>query len=265
MLATMRIFALFLLAFVARAAKADEQPICADRPGKSSETCTVPVRHWQVEAGIADWSVQKAGGERDTSLVLGETTIKYGLSDRLDIEIDVTPWQRQTSRSGNLRDSAAGFGDVLAQLKYQLTQPSSALQISVYPFVKIPTAKRPLGNGRWEGGFLLPIGYQIPKSAFSVGLTPEVDWFADSDGRGHHAAMVQVANIGWQANDRLSLSAEIWGQWDWDPAGTGKQASADGAIAYLLSNDLQLDAGVNIGLNKQTPDVELYTGVSKRF
>ena len=64
---------------------------------------------------------------------------------------------------------------------------------------------------------------------------------------------------------KLNLSAEIWGQWDWDPAGTTRQASADGAVAYLLSNNVQLDAGANFGLNRNTPDVELYGGVSKRF
>ena len=44
-----------------------------------------------------------------------------------------------------------------------------------------------------------------------------------------------------------------------------RQASWDASIAYLVSKDLQLDAGANFGLNKQTPDVELYTGISARF
>jgi hypothetical protein len=32
-----------------------------------------------------------------------------------------------------------------------------------------------------------------------------------------------------------------------------------------VNKDLQFDAGANFGLNRQTPDVELYTGVSVRF
>jgi hypothetical protein len=133
------------------------------------------------------------------------------------------------------------------------------------PFVKPPTAKHALGNGKWEGGLRVPIGYAIAKSPFSIGLTPELDWVADADGHGHHAAMIQVASLGWQASAKLNLSAEIWDQWDWDPGGTGKQVSADGSIAYLLNNNVQLDGGANLGLNRQTPDVELYAGMSKRF
>ncbi|MEO8454296.1 MAG: transporter [Sphingomicrobium sp.] len=247
------------------AAAADEQSICADRPGKATSACTVPAGHWQVETGLADWTLDKSAGERDMSLVIGETTVKYGLTDRSDIEVDVTPWQHATSRGPGFRDSSSGIGDVNVIYKQGLTSPDAALQVTLYPFVKIPTAKRPLGNGKWEGGLKLPIGYAIPKSPLSIALTPELDWAADAEGHGHHAEMAQVASLGWAATDTLNLSVEIWGQWDWDPGGTTRQASADGSIAYLLSNSVQLDAGGNFGLNSQTPDVELYVGVSKRF
>jgi hypothetical protein len=249
----------------AAAQAADEQPICADRPGKGTSTCTAPAGHWQVETGLADWSLQKGQGERDTSLVLGETTIKYGLTDRSNIEIDVTPWQRSTSRAAGVRDSASGFGDLSILYKHRLTGDDAPVQVSALPFVKLPTAKHSLGNGKWEGGLLVPISFAIGKSPFSIGLTPEVDWAADSDGRGHHAAMAQVASLGWQVTDKLNLSAELWGQWDWGPAGTTRQASADSSVAYLLNKEVQVDAGANFGLNRQTPDVELYAGVSKRF
>ena len=251
------------LASGARAA--DLGPICAARPGKSTPACTVSAGHFQLEAGLADWSLQKRQGERDTSLVIGETTFKYGLDDRSDIEVDVTPWQRITARSGGIRQRASGVGDVTLAYKRQLTAPGGSFQVAIMPFVKAPTARRSLGNGKWEGGVLLPIGFSIADSPFSVGLTPEVDWVADGDGHGHHAAMAQVASIGLQASDKLSLSADLWEQWDWDPAGTTRQATADASVAYLVSDSLQLDGGANIGLNRQSPDVELYAGVSKRF
>jgi hypothetical protein len=41
--------------------------------------------------------------------------------------------------------------------------------------------------------------------------------------------------------------------------------SGDAAAAYLIRSDVQLDAGVNLGLNRATPDVEIYAGVAKRF
>jgi hypothetical protein len=246
-------------------AAADEQPICADRPGKATSACTVPVGHWQIEAGLADWTLQKSGGERDTSLVIGETTFKYGVSDSTDVEVDITPWQRETSRFDGVHDSAGGIGDVRVIAKQRLTSADAPVQVIAMPYVKMPTAPHSLGNGRWEGGLLVPIGYSIPKTPLSIGLTPEVDWVADADGSGHHAAMEQVVSLGWAVSEKLNLSAELWGGWDWDPAGTTRQYSADGAVAYLLTKDVQLDAGADFGLNQATPDVELYGGISVRF
>jgi len=61
------------------------------------------------------------------------------------------------------------------------------------------------------------------------------------------------------------VSTELWAAWDWEPSGTVKQASWDGAVAYDIGKDLQLDAGANFGLNRQTPGVEVYSGISVRF
>jgi hypothetical protein len=250
---------------VAAAATDDDGPICADRPGKSSQACTVPAGHLQFESSFADWTVGKADGERDSTLAIGETGFKYGLTNRSHIDVDVRPWVRVTSRIGDVRDQASGFGDVLVSYKYRLTAADSALLIAVSPFVKAPTAKRSIGNGKWEGGLIVPIQYAIRKTPLVISLTPEVDWNADSDGRGYHAAMSNVANLGWQVTDKLNLSGEIWWQWEWDPAGTARQASADGAIAYLVNNRLQFDAGANLGLDRNTPDLELYVGVARQF
>ena len=193
--------------FVAGTAAADEQPICADRPGKATSACTVPTGRWQVETGLADWALQKGGDERDTSLTLGETTVKFGLTSGSDIEVDVTPWERSTSRLGTVHESASGFGDLDVIYKQRVTSRDGPLQIIVMPFVKLPTANDRLGNGKWEGGVLAPIGYVIPKSPFSIGATPEFDWVADADGHGHHLAMQQVATLGWAATTASSCGA----------------------------------------------------------
>jgi hypothetical protein len=246
-------------------AVADDQQICADRPGKSSQACTVPAGHFQFESSIADWTLTKGGGERDTALAIGETGFKYGLTDRSHIDVDITPWERVTSRGGSVRDHASGFGDILVNYKYRMTAADAAFALAISPFIKIPTAKRPLGNRRLEAGLLVPMQYSLPHSQLALSFTPEVDWSADSDGHGHHVAASQVVNLGWQATPKLNLSGEVWSQWDWDPAGTGKQVSADGAVAYLVNNKVQLDAGANFGLNRQTPDIDVYTGIAVQF
>ena len=247
------------------AAQADGDAICADRPGKATATCTVPIHVWQIESGIADWSLQRSTGERDTALILGETVVKYGLSDRTDIGIDLTPYVRISNRGDGGARVASAIGDLSIQVKHRLTGEQAPLQVAILPVVTAPVAGHDVGAGAWQFGLLLPVGYSIPNSALSIALTPEVDLLPDADRHGRHLAMAQVAGLGWQASRKLTLSAELWGMWDWDPAGTTRQASVDGSAAYLLNKAVQLDAGANLGLNRQTPDVEIYAGFSIRF
>jgi hypothetical protein len=218
----------------------------------------------QVESGLVDWTRDQADGLEADSLVLGATAFKYGLSDRWHIEVDVAPYVGTRVRGGSLHQSDSSFGDLTFRSKYRLTS-GDGVQVALLPFVKIPTANSSIGNRKVEAGLALPIDYSIPNSPFSVALGPEIDWLADGAGSGHHAAMVQVVGVGVQVAPRLTLGADLWGQWNWDPAGTGKQATADGSVAYLVSDSVQLDGGANFGLNRQTADVELYAGVSKRF
>ena len=187
------------------------------------------------------------------------------MSSNADIELWVTPLETLDLHGQQAHEHHSSFGDMLLRVKYELTSDSAPVQVALDPFVKIPTANHLLGNGKIEGGLLVPVQAALGGSGLSMSLDPELDLLADQDGRGRHVAMSQVFNLGMPINQKLNVSAELWGMWDWDPAGTGRQYSADAALAYLPNKNLQLDWGANFGLNRQTPDLELYSGVSVRF
>jgi len=254
-----------MLVAAASAAAADEPPICADRPSKSTGPCTVPTGRWQVETGLIDWSRDRSGGVRTDAIQWGNTAIKYGLSANTDVELWLTPLETLSIHGGGARQHHSSFGDTLVRVKHALTSNDAAVQIALDPFVKVPTASRQLGNRKVEAGLLVPVQIGLGKGPLTLSLGPELDLLADGDGHGRHVATQQVVNLGFAASDKLSLSTELWAMWDWDPSGTGKQASWDGSAAYLVSKDVQIDAGANFGLNDQTPGIELYTGVSVRF
>jgi hypothetical protein len=247
------------------AAVAQDQPICPDRPSKSTGECTVPQGRWQVETGLVDWSRDKSEGVRTEVTAWGGSLIKYGIAPAADVELGITPLETLSIDGPGMHEHHSSFGDVIVRVKYRLTPDGSPVSIALDPVVKLPTANHELGNGKVEGGLLVPIGAQLGKGPLTLSLDPELDLLSDEDGHGHHAATQQVLNLGFQVNDRLSVSTELWAMWDWDPAGTGREVSADGSVAYLLSKNLQVDAGANFGLNKQTPGAELYTGMSVRF
>jgi Putative MetA-pathway of phenol degradation len=225
----------------------------------------VPQGKWQIETGLIDWSRDKSDGVTTDTTVWGNTAIKYGVSGNADVELWVTPLETLSVHGGGVNEHHSSFGDTLVRVKYDLTADDAPVQVALDPFVKIPTANHQLGNGKLEGGLLIPVEASLGKSGLTLSLDPELDVLADEDGHGRHLAMVQVFNLGASLSEKVNVSAELWGQWDWDPAGTQKQYSADIAFGFLPTKDLQLDGGANFGLNRNTPDVELYVGVSKRF
>lgn len=241
-----------------------QAPICADRPAKGNAVCTVPAGSFQVETGLADWTLAKQSGTRSEFVSLGSTVLKYGLSDRSDVELGITPYARASVRDGAGRSHAAGVGDVVVRFKHQLTGSSAKLQAALLPFVKIPTAASGLGNGQVEAGLAVPMSFALIGPA-TMTLGPELDWLADGDGHGRHLALVNLANLSLPIAPRVTAAAELWSNFNFDPAATLNQASADAALAYAVSNDAQLDAGANFGLTRDTPDVELYAGASLRF
>jgi hypothetical protein len=249
----------------ASAAAAADEPICADRPGKANPSCTVPPGMVQVETAAAGWSRDGGGDSRSEELDIGATAVKFGLGDRLHLEIDVAPFVEVRSRDGALRNRRSGFGDSGIALKYRLTSNSAPVQAALYPFAKFPTARHGLGNGRLEGGMALLVDGSFGTSAVGWNVAPQVDLIADGDGSGYHLGSTQAVSIGAPLGRRFTISGDLWGSWNFDPAGTVRQYSADAAAALLVRDDLQLDAGVNVGLNREAADIEIYSGIALRF
>jgi hypothetical protein len=94
---------------------------------------------------------------------------------------------------------------------------------------------------------------------------PEVDVLKNSSDDGRHIGMAQLINLGFSLPHNLTLYGELWGNWNFDPAGMVQQFSADAAIAYGVSEYLQLDMGLNVGLNKDTPNLQDHVGISQKF
>lgn len=261
----MKRLAIFLLALgMASTAYAQDPPICTDRPAKANSVCTVAPGRLQLETSAAGWGLTKSSGNRSELLTLASSIGKIGLSERSDLQIGFTPLAQITGSGGGTRDRVSGFGDVLVRYKHRLTAKDAPVQAALIPFIKLPTARRGLGNGQVEGGIAVPISIALGKPATLI-LGPELNLLADSDGRGRHLALVNLVNVSVPVASRWTAAAEVWTNLNFDPAGTVKQASADAALAYAVTRDLQLDIGANVGLTAATPDLELYAGISIRF
>ncbi len=251
-------------------AAADPPPalsgICTDRPTKSNYACTVDSGHFQYEADVFNGSFSRLDGiTTDTWLILNPT-LKYGLSPNVDIEASFSPLAIvRTHDDAGKGQTLTGVSDLYLRMKYEfLNIGGGDLQATVLPYVKAPTARIGIGNGAVEGGVLLPVNYKLT-DIITLTTVPEIDVFKNAVGGGRHVNTAQLINLGVSLPHGFTLYGELWGNWNFDPSGTTRQYSADMAVAYGVTPYLQLDAGLNLGLNKYTPDVQAYVGVSRKF
>ncbi len=268
----MRLFALALLAVSGTTASAEvvptsskpDAPICTDRPTKSNFACTVPKGRVQIEADAFNWLTTAADGARFDQQLFTNPTLKFGIGDSSDIQLNWAPLVRARTREADGSVAVReGVGDLTLRFKQRLTPADGALQVALLPFIKLPTAPTGIGNGKVEGGLAVPINYSVP-GGWTITFGPQLDILADFDGDGRHLGLTGLVNIGKQIGE-VTLYNEIWTSQNFDPSGTFDQWSYDVAVAWLVSPTLQLDVGANIGLNRNTPDVVSYVGISARF
>jgi hypothetical protein len=245
------------------------RPPCTDRPTKSTSPCTVDPGHLQIESDIFNVTFDHSGGADTTTSLYTNPTIKWGVSDNVDVELNIAPFETVVSRdrATDITTRASGVGDLFGRVKIELVGADGGnVGFALEPYVKIPTAPVGVGNGAVEYGVIAPISLSLPAN-WSLVIDPEVDDLKNALGEGRHANYSGLLSFSYPATKTVTVSAEIWGDVNDDPSGVVRQASADLGLAWIpaSSPNLQWDGGVNLGLNSQTPAAQAYIGVSRRF
>jgi hypothetical protein len=259
----MRIALTLLPILLAAASARAEGPrdFCADRPGKATPPCILDVGHVQLETALTDAVFRRSDDDRQETYALGSSELRIGLGRRLEAEAAWTPVIIDHHRGAS---RVTGVGDLTLGARWALSDPDKAgAAVSVQGFVNAPTATHGLGAGGWAGGARLPMAMALP-GGFAIGVTPEADVARNANGWGALLAVNATLSISRGFGD-TTLGAELWGQIDDDPAARTSMATFDLTAAHALGKDSQLDGGVNLALNRNAPDLEVYAGLSHRF
>ena len=233
----------------------DVRDFAPDRPSRSDSPFTVPQGYVQFETDLASYTHT---GEILQTL---DPTFKYGLTNLADIEVQIGGLIAQ--QNGN--QTSEGFGDVVVRSKLNLIGDDNGnIVAALIPYIKIPTARSPIGNEEAEGGVNAPVLFNLP---FDLGLTiePEIAVLKNALNDGKQASFTGIVNLGRKIFGNLSGFVEFYDQTYTDPGTKGPDVTFDYGVSYLITPAVQLDAGANVGLNRSTPSLNAYTGVAFRF
>lgn len=262
----------FLLLFAALTAAPpalaadDRRDLCPDRPGLGTPACTVEPGVVVLEMGLADWTLDRTATSRTDSWTLGDALLRTGLTPSLEVQVGwtmlghVRERDRTTGKVGNRTRT----GDVTLALRQNVSNPDgSGFSVALMPYATLPLGGAGVGAGDWGAGLIVPVSVDL--GALSLGFTPHVDAAVDGDGDGRHLAYGSVAGIGFGVTDDISMAAEVSLTRDRDPDGRSTEALAGLSAGWQPDADSQWDVGANVGLNRDSPDVELYFGYVRRF
>lgn len=244
----------------------DRREFCPDRPGLGTPACTVEPGTVMLEVGLADWTLDRTADSRTNAWTFGDALLRAGLTPSLEVQVGWTMLGhvRERDRATGHANSRTRTGDVTLALRQNLSHPDgSGFSVALMPYATLPLGGDGVGAGDWGAGLIVPASLDL--GALSLGLTPHVDAAVDSDGNGRHLAYGSVAGLGFSVSDDISVAAEVSLTRDRDPGGHSTEALAGLSAGWQPDADSQWDIGANIGLNRDSPDVELYFGFARRF
>lgn len=244
--------------------------MATDRPDKTESAYTVDAGHYQIEMDLLSYTYDRssAGGEHLTMKGWGIAPInlKVGVLNNVDLQIIAetfnTLWTKD--RDTNSRTRVSGFGDLLLRCKTNLWgNDGGSSALSVMPFVKIPTAQDDLGNGALEGGIIFPFAMDLPAD-WGFGAQAQIDWLQNSNSSDYHQEFSNTVTVSHDIAGKLAGYVELFSNVSTE-RGAKWVATFDFGFTYALTRDIQLDAGMNIGLTSAADDLNPFVGLSLRY
>lgn len=234
---------------------ASARDYCSTRPSLGQSACVLDPGRVAVETALADW---ERDDDNDTVL-FGDTLVRLGVTDRIEAQVNWTPFGIARDRSSGLRTARVGDAQIGARIALR-NPDGKGLSYGLQPSITVPVGRRPIGGDGWGAGMVAPITYDLNQT-LNLQLSPELTWLPRDDAPGHFVAATATLGLGINLSEDCQLTAE--GQWSHDVDTTERRVAL--AIAWQVSPDLLIDAGGVAGLDNDTPGMRFYSGVSHRF
>jgi len=240
-----------------------------DGPGSTESPYTVDAGHFQVEMTLFGYSSYKETFDgviyRYDWWSIGPINLKVGLFNQLDMQLVLEPYNHAHEREdGYYEVTRKGVGDTTLRFKLNCWgNDSGSTALALTPYVKFPTSEDGLGSDRVGGGVVVPFSAALPAD-FYLGLSGGIAKVRSSTEQNYHTEYTGSVALS------RHLFAEIEGYVEYFHAvstesGVGDVITFNTGLIYSLTDDLQLNTGVNIGLSTWADDLYGFVGAAWRF
>ncbi|WP_424956547.1 transporter [Hyphomicrobium sp. 1Nfss2.1] len=245
--------------------------MATDRPDTTESPFTVDAGHVQIETNLFAYGRSRPDedGVVTVSYEFVATNIRIGLTNDTEINFVWQPYGTARSRpAGGLTVRDSGIGGVDIRGKINLwgndTFEKTGSALALLPFITLPTDE---DNGISPefvgGGLLVPLALALPNN-FGLGLNGGAVWVKDDDASGYHTEYIATASLAYEWSDKLGTYWEIAATLNTDDP-RGDEVIVATGVTYAVTDNLQLDAGINVGVTEASDRFNPFIGVSRRF
>jgi hypothetical protein len=240
------------------------EPITTDRPDFVESSDVVDAGRVQIESGLQ--FERDSSGDDTRRLRSTPVLLRFGLGRSLEARIETDGALRSHDTVAGVDSKASGAADVSLGIKWRSNEGDEATgKASTAWLLHVDVDS---GSAEFRGQGLRPslryvAEWELPHG-WSVGIMPGIVRDRDDAGQRYVNALFAVTTgkeitPEWRAFFEIALPRIAKSKHG------GTQASFDTGLAWVIGNDVQLDAYVQRGLTRETADWAAGVGFSIRF
>jgi hypothetical protein len=241
-----------------------EKPLESDRPGFGDSPSTVGCDRCQLEIGY-QYSYDREANTSEIQHTYPQSLLRVGaFANWFELRVSWSQEQDTDRVFGVSSHTDVGSQDMNVGFKIALTPQDQWLPKTGL----VADAAVPTGSPAFTGDRFLPeieyiYEWEVTKKLTLTGITELSDQVDDVSTR-TYLAVSEAFGAQEKLNEQLSAYVQ-WHTTTPDGADTVRtQQVFEGGLIYLLSNNLQWDGEYGVGLNSETPDYFVGTGLSMR-
>lgn len=231
-------------------APAPDNVITTDRPSFTDSSIVVPCHSLQMENGFAETSFLNHSG-----FDAPETLFRFGLTNTTEFRFTPPDYYHNYSTGAGFGN---GPGDITIGMKQQLG-PVHGFDVSMVPYLSIPTGTRTLSSHGYDPAFLVPWSRKLSSNWTAAGMF-SVLWPTQGTGRNTTGQASMLFDR--QLTTSMDAFVEYNGVF---PSFGGPQHIIHFGTSYKLTTHQQVDFHVGWGLSAAAPDHFIGAGYSFRY
>lgn len=243
-----------------------------DRPDTTEVPFTVDAGHFQTESTLFGYARSRPDedGVSSDAYEFASTNLRIGLTNDVELSLVWQPYGMIDLDGAALQDEQqqSGIGSVDIRAKINLWGNDNFEKLgsaaALLPFVTIPTDDdNGIGAAAVEGGMVVPVAFALP-AGFGLGINVGMFAIRDEDDNGYHAEYSTTASLAYEWTDKFGSYLEVVGLFGVDDP-RGDIFVLGSGWTYALTDDVQLDGGVNFGLSNASDRYNPFVGLSMRY